>query len=462
MAVPPFAALQHDGVALIDAETARTIPYAELRDEVGRRATQLAAYPGLVCHLSSNSVESIQGYLGALASGNPVLLLDASLSVESLRTILECYRPDWITGDEPLPGVIDGATGHGWAHRASGPPGVVPHPDLCLVLPTSGSTGNPKAVRLSGHNVQSNADAIARSLSLTPKSRAITSLPLHYSYGLSVLHSHLTVGGSLVVGSRSVLERELWAQVDRFGVTSVAGVPYTYQMLRRLRFDPSRHPSLRQFTQAGGRLDPARIEYFAGVFTKAGIDFYVMYGQTEAAPRISCLPPSQILAKLGSVGVALEGGSFEAGAGADAPAEVVYTGPNVMMGYAQRRADLADGDIHGDTLRTGDLGFVDNEGFLFLTGRVRRIAKVFGNRVNLDDIERLADGLGHVAVVAHADALHLFHSCPDPDDARELRGRLAKQLKIPASAVVIHRLDELPTLSSGKSDYRTLTGMTQP
>jgi acyl-CoA synthetase (AMP-forming)/AMP-acid ligase II len=227
----------------------------------------------------------------------------------------------------------------------------------------------------------------------------------------------------------------------------MAFVPYQYEMLRRLRFDPAKYPALRTLTQAGGRLRTDVVTEFAQRMATVGGKLYVMYGQTEAAPRMATLPPERLADKLGSVGQALPGGSF-----AIEDDEVVYRGPNVMMGYADTAADLAKGDEQGGVLRTGDLGRLDDEGFLFLTGRLKRMGKVFGVRINLDDVEKNFP----VAAVAGDDKLHVFAEGLSDDDARGLRTKISEWLGTHFTGVIVRSVDALPLLPNGKIDYRAL------
>jgi len=172
-----------------------------------------------------------------------------------------------------------------------------------------------------------------------------------------------------------------------------------------------------------------------------------MYGTTEAAPRMATLPPARLAEKLGSVGLALPGGSFSLDG-----EEVVYHGPNVMMGYAETAADLAKGDEMGGVLHTGDLGRLDDEGFLFITGRAKRIGKVFGVRINLDDVEL------NFAVVAvpGGDQLIVYAEGISDDEARGLRTKIAEWLGTHFSGVVVRSIEALPLLPNGKVDYRAL------
>ncbi|MFC7274237.1 AMP-binding protein [Paractinoplanes rhizophilus] len=405
--------LLHPGARVIDAATGETLT-PELVDAA---ADALAAEPGaVVFHPIATTVPGIARYLAALRLGRPVVLLDPE------------------------------ADNAHWAERFATDE---VHPDLAVLLTTSGSTGNPKLVRLSRDAVRTNADQIATVLDIGPDDVAITTLPLFYSYGMSVLNTHLLRGATVILERTGIMQRDFWTAVVEHGVTSMAFVPYQYEMLRRLRFDPAKYPALRKLTQAGGRLRTDLIADFAQRMATVGGSLSVMYGTTEAAPRMATLPPARLQEKLGSVGVALPGGSFSVDA---ASQEVVYRGPNVMMGYAETAADLARGDEMGGVLPTGDLGRLDDEGFLFITGRAKRIGKVFGVRINLDDVEKHFP----VAAVPGDDKLNVFAEGVSEDEARDLRTKIAEWLGTHFTGVVVRSIDSLPLLPNGKIDYRAL------
>jgi acyl-coenzyme A synthetase/AMP-(fatty) acid ligase len=361
------------------------------------------------------------GYLAALHAGHAAILFDAAADA---GPVLERYDPRY---------VVSGAT----IERRDAPAAEL-HPELRVLLSTSGSTGSPKLVRLTERNVLSNAAAIVEYLGLDAGERAIATLPIPYSYGMSVLHSHLLAGASIAFSPHSIVRPELWADVRRHGVTSFAGVPYAYAMLERIGMRDMDLPSLRTMTQAGGRLDPELAARYA-----AHRRFFVMYGQTEAAPRIAYVPPERLAEKAGSIGVPVPGGALRA-----EDAELVYEGPTVMLGYARSRADLARGDELGGVLRTGDLGHADDDGFFYVTGRVKRIAKVYGQRVNLDEVEAAVEG--PAGAVAGEDRIDVF--AERGADARALAARF----RLPPRAIRVHEVERLPLRSSGKIDYAAL------
>jgi acyl-CoA synthetase (AMP-forming)/AMP-acid ligase II len=455
------------GARLIDVASGRTLTGEELDAEIFRVAAALGELPpGVLFVRMSVDLTSVVRYLAALDAGRAVALIDPALDLDLLAGLVGRFRPATVL---PAP---EAAAPEGYALRdghwvRESADGVNPHHDLAVLLQTNGSTGNPKVVRLSRAAVLSNAHAIADVLDIDADEVAPTSLPLHYSYGLSVLNSHLVRGATVVIEPSGVLGRGFWDAVAEHKATSLAGGPYHYEMMRRLRFDPEKYPSLRTLTQAGGKLRDELIAEFNDKIRAVGGRMFVMYGQTEAAPRMTTVPAERLAEKLGSVGPALPGGRFairrDDGSETTHPkitGEVVYRGPNVMMGYAQTEAELAGGDEVGGVLATGDLGYVDEDGFLFITGRLTRIGKVFGNRVSLDDLEHAvrsaAVGIDVVAAVAAGDKVVLFAEGADKGICADASSALSERLHLHTSGFDVRPIDTVPLLASGKTDYRSL------
>ena len=319
-------------------------------------------------------------------------------------------------------------------------------------------------MRLSATNVLSNARAIEQALRIGNDEVVLAHLPLHYSYGLSVLHSHLAAGSTVVLTGESVVRPAFWEQLREHRVTTLPHVPYGYQMLDRVGFADRDLPTLRTLTQAGGRLDVEHATRLHRLMTDRGGSFWVMYGQTEATARMAVLPSDEFEALAGSVGRAIPGGSFEVVADgpdpSDRPGSIVYRGPNVMLGYADDRAGLGRGDELGGVLVTGDEGRLDGD-VVTVVGRRSRIAKVFGLRFGLDEIERAAAAAGGGAAVAALEgdnAVVLFVEGRAPDACAALARSLARSLRLPAAGVHVVGLDELPRTASGKVAYAELPG----
>lgn len=448
------------GAALYDAHARRTWDYGETCSSAESFSASLAsAEKSLLFLFCRNTPACVFAYLGALDGGHVVAMLDEALAPEFRTRLIDLYQPEFIGSADPAldPGPayasadckIDLAF---WRRKSSAATPLL-HPEVALLLSTSGSTGTPKFVRLTRRNIESNARSISAGLGITSEDLPITSLPLHYSYGLSVLNSHLLAGATLVVTNAGLMTPDFWNTVRDRQCTSWAGVPYSYQILKRLDLDKLNVPSLRTLTQAGGRLHTDLVAHFHGLMTNRGGRFFVMYGQTEATARISILPSDLLPAKLGSAGQAIAEGVLSVDG---ETAEIVYRGPNVMMGYAESRQDLALGDVLGGVLRTGDLGYLDDDGCLFLTGRRKRDAKVFGLRLNMDEVEEMLRAHGPTAVVAGDEKLVIYCEHGDAETFARYTKELSTRLKLHAAAFEFHRLPQLPLNANGKIDYPKL------
>jgi len=256
-----------------------------------------------------------------------------------------------------------------------------------------------------------------------------------------------------------VASPHFWKLLRAQGGTSLPGVPYTYDLLVRIGFESIEAPSLRTLTQAGGRLAPELVVRFHAEMARRGGRMHVMYGQTEATARIACMPQDGLPRKARAVGIAIPGGklSIEPVEGQEgAGGTIVYEGPNVMMGYAESRVDLGRGDELRGVLPTGDLGFLDDEGFLHVTGRSRRIGKVLGMRVNLDEVEARLRARGPTAVVAGADGLVIYCEYGDEEVYSALARELARDLRATPESFAFRRIPALPLGANGKPDYRQL------
>nr|WP_229499325.1 AMP-binding protein [Pseudoduganella ginsengisoli] len=335
------------------------------------------------------------------------------------------------------------------------------HPDLCVLLSTSGTTGSPKLVRLSRKNIEANAGAIATYLGLTPDDRAITTLPLYYSYGMSVLNSHLFAGATVLLTERALSENEFWQFFESGGATSFSGVPFSFDVLERISFRTKNYPTLRYIAQAGGRLPAEQVRQYGTWARDHGKQLFVMYGQTEAAPRMAYLPPDLVLNNTECIGLPVPGGEFllagDDGAyitEADRPGELVYRGPNVMMGYAETLDDLAKPQ-GPDLLHTGDIACQQANGLYRIIGRRNRFSKILGLRISLDELERWMQQRGWHGIVTGDDRI-IVVAVSDDKNVRAVQLALLERYALPASAIVVLHLDPLPLLPSGKFDYRGL------
>ncbi len=417
------------------------LSYRALASRVDDAADRLGAHRRLVMLETRNDIATLVGYLGALAGHHVVLPVPPGRDHDAL---LARYRPDVVIGD----GIHD--VRHPGDHEL--------HPDLALLLSTSGSTGSPKLVRLSRTNLVANAAAISSYLDIRATDRAATTLPMSYCYGLSVIHSHLLSGAGVILTDRSVVDEEFWELFRREGGTNFAGVPYTFELLERAGFAERDLPALRFVTQAGGRLPPDRVRRFAALGRRRGWDLIVMYGATEATARMAYLPADLAESRAGAIGKPIPGGSFalEPVDGWTDPdvGELVYRGPNVMMGYASSAADLASGSTV-DALRTGDIARRAPDGLYEIIARRNRVAKLYGLRLDLNRVENTLGDRG-VPACCTEDEDRLVVAAAGRYDEEAVQQIAVTATGLPHSAVSVVTLDELPRLSSGKPDYGTV------
>ena len=439
-----------------------TLTYRELADMVGRVGRSLRSDDkSLVLCAGDRDLPTVLAYLAALRLGHTVAFLPDS------PDIVAAYQPDFVV---PAPGAAGPPDyvavecpepGVRILRRRARPVDSAISPDTALLLGTSGSTGSPKAVRLSYTGVTENIDSVVRALGITAVEHAASLLPITHAFGLSVFNTHLRVGGSILLTDRRPLSLGLWDELGRAGVTSFSAVPTTYAGLGPSHLKLLARTKIRTMTQAGARLDDELALRLWRLMDQRGGQFFAMYGQTEAAGRISCLDPADLPTRLGSVGVAIPGGTITVTTSAthsrvvQGEGDVYYTGPGVMLGYAERRADL--GRAGGPTtLATGDLGYL-RDGFLYLTGRTKRIVKMFGLRYSLDELERVVVRPGHpAALVADKDDVMFLVGAGDADVHEAQRRSLVELLGVPGRCVVFRAVRSIPRTPSGKVDYRAL------
>jgi len=451
---------------LVDSEGNKTT-YKEFVDiqEIFQDKLDSRVVVLVLCELTPGAV---MGVMSFLMNGQIPLLVESNMDMEFVLELISGYQIEYVflakknrmyfldfeevseLGDFVL--LKTGLLG-----------GEDPHKELALLLSTSGSTGSPKLVRLSYENISSNGRSIIDYLKLNENDRAISTLPLSYSYGFSILNSHFLAGASLVLTRNSVMEREFWSLFEKHSPTSLSGVPFTFEMLRKIGFFTKTPPStLCTITQAGGKMSDDLISEINSFSKSNNIGFFVMYGQTEATARISFLDPGHTSDKFGSIGKAIPGGSLKLmqldasiGLETDGVGELVYSGPNVMLGYANSRFDLGKSDELMGRLPTGDLATVDQDGFYYIVGRIKRILKVYGRRVNLDEVEvLLKKQFGTVACFGLDDDLVIISA--GSHEMSDIKKYTCMKFKLNHTGVRVIQVVEFPRLANGKIDYKEL------
>lgn len=456
---------ERENVAAI-SDNGNKVTYGDLMS-FSNRVMDVLPERSLVFSLCHNTIGSLMGYVAFLSTRNVPLLLSADLDKELLHYLLDTYQPNYLWMPQKMADQFDGnvvMSEYGYSLLSYSDKKIDMYPELALLLTTSGSTGSPKLVRQSYTNIESNAQSIMQYLELDETERPITMLPMNYTYGLSVINSHLLVGATILMTDESYAQKKFWDFFKSQGATSIVGVPFTYEILKKLRFFRMELPTLRYMTQAGGKLLPELHKEYAEYAIANDKRFYVMYGQTEATARMSYLPYKRSLEKYGSMGIAIPGGTFHLidvdGTDiekADVVGELVYEGPNVTLGYAECQYDLSKGDERTGILVTGDMAKRDEDGYYYIVGRKKRFLKIYGNRVNLDETERMIqsqfDGM-ECACVGEDDHMQIYVT--DKNMEKDVTEFITNKTGLNWKAFTVHYIEEIPKNESGKKNYQKL------
>lgn len=458
---------QHkDKIALID-EFGNKMTYEALNIEMTTLSERIG-HRCLVFALCRNEIGSVLGYTAFINTGIVPVMVNSHLDENLLGNLLETYKPEflWAPKDQRSQFAefnVEYETHKYVLLRTNYEIKYTLYDELALLITTSGSTGSPKLVRQSYTNILENAQSIVKYLELDDSERPITTLPMNYVYGLSIINSHFLVGATLLLTDKGLMQKEFWDFFRLQGATSFGGVPYTYEMLDKLRFFRMNLPSLRTMTQAGGKITPELHEKYATYAKEHGLKFVVMYGAAEATARMGYLPAERAVEKKGSMGIPIPGGSFhligEDGRDISEPfitGELVYEGKNVTLGYAENGDDLCLGDERNGRLETGDMAQFDSDGFFYIVGRKKRFLKIFGNRVNLDEIDRFIKGKFNIEVASSGVDDHMYIFVTDPEKAESVRNFVIDMTKLNPVAFKIIVINEIPKNDSGKTLYKEL------
>lgn len=463
-----FKAFEKNTAAVDDL--GNEIKYREL-DELCHSFKNAVGKRCLIFCMCSNTIGSFIGYVASIQMNIVPLMLDYSMDSSLFQKLVETYKPQfvWQPEESKISDRLRRDEFSLYGYRLFATEFVdsqaVLFEELALLLTTSGSTGSPKLVRQSYTNIRSNTESIVQYLDLSSDERAITTLPMNYTYGLSIINTHLYVGAMLLLTEKAILQKDFWDFFRANEATSFGGVPYTYEMLKKLKFADMEIPSLRTMTQAGGKLGAELHKEFAVLAEEKKISFVVMYGASEATARMTYLPASMSLKKSGSIGIAIPGGRMEiidlngeSICEYGTVGEFVYYGENVTLGYAASIEDLAKTDERGGRYETGDIGYCDSDGYFYVTGRKKRFLKVYGNRVSLDEVEKILKQrfkTGDIVCNGKDDFVAVFVT-EDEKDPDEIRTYISKITKINLSAFKVYVIKEIPRNASGKVMYGEL------
>lgn len=468
-----FKNVDSENTAVI-LENDNRITYQELFD----KAELIFDYIGKRCLaflICDNHIECLAAYVGMINNHVVVAMIDKNMSGVELYKLLKLYQPEFIwmpqkyndkLGNDSMAVILKGyqkvhCMEKYELYKYCSCVNEFIHKDVALLMPTSGTIGSPKWVRISYNNLFDNAKVIIDYLKISQRDITITTLPMNYSYGLSIINSHILAGACVVMSKRNVLDRKFWESVKKNKVKSFGGIPYIYELLHKINFYQMDLPDLTYVTQAGGRLPVNLQKKFGEYAIKTGKKFIIMYGQTEATARISYLPYQDCVTKLGSIGKAIPNGIIDiidennhkiAKPGING--EIVYRGNNVAMGYAYTRADLNKNDEWKGILKTGDIGRYDEDGYVYITGRKSRFMKLYGMRICLDEVESVIEqkfNTIHCICTEKNEKLNV--SVTDISYSEIIKEFLLKEFKINKNVVRIEYIDEIARNDSGKVNY---------
>lgn len=394
-------------------ENGKHFSYQDLIGFANIISEKLHKKKNLVFLLGQNNFETLVAYISFTFKGYAIALIDHRINNIFLKKLIKTYKPSYIYCEKDKCNFKSLYTSifnfkKYILYKKKKISDTIINKELMLLISTSGSTGSPKLVRLSYKNIESNTNSIVKYLNIKKEDVTITTLPISYVYGLSVVNTHLSSGATIVLTNKSMVEKDFWKIVEKYSVNNFSGVPYNYTLIERFKkFDLPK--SIKYTTQAGGKMNTLLINKIINLYKKKKIKFIQMYGAAEATSRMSYLKWLCAPKKIGSIGKPIPGGKFflinekgEKIKRKNELGELIYLGKNVSMGYAKNDKDLALPDLNNGILKTGDLAYKDKDGFYFIKGRKNREVKLFGNRVSLLELENILKDKGIDVVMKYA------------------------------------------------------------
>lgn len=417
----------------------------------------------LIFILSENTIGSFSGYVSCLSKGIVPLILSNNTNKELLQKLVKLYKPDYLWVPERVESQYNYKktfTKLGFSLLKTDYETAPLYNELALLLPTSGSTGSPKLVRHSYSNIINNAKNVATFFEATPADRPIVILPMHYTMGLSIIASHLHAGSTILLVKSNLTDKSFWEFIKLNRATSFTGVPFSFDILYRLRVFRMDLPDLKVFTQGGGKLRDDLFIEFAQYAEKTGKKFIATYGQTEGTARMAYLPAELATTKTGSIGKAIPNGKLwlvdENGdeiEKIEAEGQMVYSGPNVTLGYAQSAADLEKGDENNGVLYTGDIVKRDADGCYFIIGRMKRFLKIYGFRLSLDEVEEMIKSAFNIDCICTGDDDQLKIIITQEEFKEQVVELVAEKTGLFHMAIQVSVVEEIAKNEIGKTLY---------
>ncbi len=445
------------------------VTYQEILDTVDAFAA-LELPRCVLFSLCENCAGSLIGYLAFENNGQVPLLLSAGLDAELRGNLASAYQPCYYWAPERKAEELGGEqvfSAYGYVLLKTDNEPYPLNEKLSMLLTTSGSTGSPKLVRHKYGNLESNAENAALAFSWTVDEVGICDLPMNYTMGLNVINSLLFVGASVLMIKANLMDPAFWEFIKVNEGTNFCGVPFSYEVMRRVGFDKMDLPKLYTLAEGGGKLTDKMFNWIATYAKNSGKRFCATFGTSETSARMAFLDPELALEKVGSIGKAIPNGElflFDEVAADDGTAtgELSYRGPNVTMGYALCKEDLQKGDEFCGEYHTGDIAKRDADGFYFVIGRKGRFLKLFGLRVSLDETERILKTQYPAAdFVCTGDDKRMNIFCTDPTLKDEIIPFISGKTNLHNSAFRVIILEKIPRNDYGKIKFAELEALVQ-
>lgn len=452
----------HSSFAAIDSD-GNSLTYGEILELAELLKSKLPSRSFLFL-LSQNNCGGIAWIMASIIAGHVPLILNHAINEDFLNNLISIYSPQYLCYP-----VSDGNRNEtlfekfGYSISRLGNPPAKLNVSLSHLLPTSGSTGSPKLVRHKYGNIEAAAQNISELFGLTSSDRPLMVLPLYYTMGLSMVFSHLKVGATILITDKKMTDPIFWKFMKEERATSFTGVPFSYEILDKMRFFRMNLPDLKLLTQGGGKMPLELNLKFAEYCQQSGKRWIATYGQSEGTARMAWLPPQYAVSKVGSIGIAVPNGQLylineENKVIRQSPAqgELCYRGKNVTMGYATCKEDLELGDERNGMLQTGDMAYRDEDGFYYITGRKGRFLKLFGNRVSLDECEEILKSKLPCDIACTGNDDKLVVCITDSNYEDESSSILSSHLKLPSNIIEVKIFHKLPKNEIGKILYSKL------
>lgn len=420
----------------------------------------------LVFCLCKNTVPSLAGYLALYDNKDVILLLSATIEKGLLENLYNIYKPEYIWCPSGMKGawemtVVEEYLDYVLCKTTNDTPTL--NPELSLLLTTSGTTGSPKLVRHKYGNIEVNAQNVANVFGWNTSERGICDLPMQYTMGLNVINSHLHAGATVLLLSNHLLSPLFWKFIKEQKGTNFTGVPYSYEILKKMKFTQMDLPYFKTMAEGGGKLSDSLFQLFANYASNTGKRFIATFGTTETSARLAFLPAEMAVKKCGSIGYAIPEGTMilkdsqgKVITSANVEGELCYQGPNVTMGYAECLEDLANGDDFKGEYSTGDIAYRDEDGCYFIVGRMKRFLKLFGLRISLDQCEKIiADELSIDCACSGNDSKMVVY-ITEVGAAEQVKKLVSAKTSLSSISYTVVCVDEIFRNESGKINYRKL------